>query len=420
MSLLVIQIPAKPHQRARELRNGADGPGPAAASSEFSFVWSSDGRAVDRPGRSAPALMPKADRVVAVLSDIDTSWQRILIPQAPASRMRAALAGALEEMLLDDPATAHFALGPQSRAGEVGLVAVTDKRWLERELAAIEQSHLSVDKVVPAAWPTEPPLGHFSATGASDGATGSIRLTWADLNGVAVLGLDGSLARALLPPPAILGGGFSASPAAAATAEAWLGVAVGILTDSERLLRAAESPWNLRQFDLARRHKSSRALRDMWRALLSPQWRPVRYGLVALLAVQLIGLNAWAAQLRSELADKRSEMVSLLRSSFPKVTGILDAPVQMRREVQELRAVAGKPGGADLEPLLLAAASAWPAGKAPAQNLRFEPGRLSIGADDWLPAEIDRFTSQLRASGYTVVVADGRLQLTPAPARGTS
>ena len=39
---------------------------------------------------------------------------------------------------------------------------------------------------------------------------------------------------------------------------------------------------------------------------------------------------------------------------------MLDAPVQMRRETEALRAAAGKAGDTDLEPMLQAAASAWP------------------------------------------------------------
>ncbi|WP_418316801.1 type II secretion system protein GspL [Piscinibacter sakaiensis] len=418
MSLLVIQIPTKPRQRARLLRHEGDGTSASSASSEFEFVWSADGSACDKTGRSAPALMPKADRVVAALADTDVSWHKLLIPKAPANRMPAALAGLLEEALLEDPATTHFALAAQARPGAIDFVAVTDRRWLQRELAAIEQSHLSVDRIVPMAWPVDPPLGHFSTTGATAGGTEAVALSWADANGVAIVGLDGSLARALLPTEPAAGTRFSASPAAAAAAEGWLGAPVDLLTDPQRLLQAAQSPWNLRQFELARRHKGSRALRDAWRGLLGPAWRPVRIGLVALLVVQLVGLNAWAAQLRGDIGAKRAEMVNLLRGSFPQITGILDAPLQMRREVETLRAAAGKPGGSDLEPLLLAAAAAWPAGKAPAQNLRFEPGRLSIAADDWLPPEIDRFSARLRASGYNVALAEGRLQIGPAPARG--
>lgn len=412
MSLLVIQIPPKPRQRARGQRVGPDSATTLPPSAEFHHVWSSDGRQPDRFGRCAPALMPKADSVIAVVSDTDVSWHRLLIPKAAPNRLRAALAGLMEEVLLEDTANAHFSLGPQSRPGEIGLVAVTDRRWLSAELAALEQANQSVDRVAPGAWPVDPPAGHFFMADAADETDSGIRLSWADANGVAVLGLQGGLARALLPTTPAPETRFSASPAAAATAEQWLGAPVSLMTENERLLQAANSSWNLRQFDLARRHKSSRALRDIWRLVLGPAWRPFRIGLAALLVVQLIGLNAWAAHLKSQINTKRAQTVSLLQATFPQITGVLDAPLQMRREVQTLRTIAGKPGGSDLEPLLSVAAAAWPAGKPPAEMLRYEPGRLSFAAPGWTPAEIDSFRSQLRASGYAVVAADGQLQLT--------
>ncbi len=420
MSLLVIQIPSKPRLRARGLRQGADGDKPQSAVIEFAHVWSSDGRQVDRHGRCAPALMPKADQVVAVVGDADISWHKLLIPKAPPNRMRAALAGMMEEVLLDDAVLAHYALGPQAKPGEVGSVAVTDRRWLSSELESLELANLSIDRVVPVAWPVEPALGHFTTAGSADDSGDNVNLSWADGNGVAALSLQGGLARALLPQTLAPEVRFSATPAAAAAAEAWLGAPVSVLTENERLLEAANSPWNLRQFELLRRHKGTRALRDSWRSFLGPQWRPVRFGLVALLAVQLIGLNLWASHLNSQVADKRAEMVNLLQTSFPQVTGVLDAPLQMQREVQTLQVLAGKPGAADLEPMMLAAAAAWPVGKPPVENLRFEPGQLSLPAAEWRPEEIERFSSQMQAIGYTVTVAEGRIQLTQAGRRGSS
>lgn len=419
MSLLVIQIPPKPRLQARGHRSGSGTEAvdtPAVA--EIAYAWSSDGRQVERHGRAAPALLPKADSVIAVLADVDVSWHRLLIPKAPANRLRAALAGMLEEALLDDAERAHYALGPGAKSGEIGMIAVTDGRWLGEQLAILDRADLPVDRLAPVSWPVEPSVGHFTSAAAA-GSGDAVHLSWADSNGVAVLDIQGGLARALLPPTMPAEVRFSATPAAAAAAEAWLGAPVSLLTEHERLLHAATSPWNLRQFELARRNKGSRALRDGWRSLLGPAWRPARIGLAVLVLVQLVGLNLWAAQLRGQVSDKKAEMVSVLQTTFPQVTGILDAPLQMSREVQTLRAQAGIPGPADLEPLMFAAAAAWPAGKPPAEAVRFEPGRLSLPAADWRPDEIERFNAQLQAVGYSAVVADGRLQLGPTPRRGS-
>ena len=73
-------------------------------------------------------------------------------------------------------------------------------------------------------------------------------------------------------------------------------------------------------------------------------------------------------------------MTELLRSSHPQVRSILDAPVQMQRETELLRAASGRAGAEDFETLLALAAVAWPDGQPPVQQVRFEAGRLMIAA----------------------------------------
>jgi general secretion pathway protein L len=415
MSLLVIQISPKPRLHAREQRGAVAAAELTAGPTEFSFVWSPDGQQVAQQGRCTAPLLPKADSVVAVVGDADLSWHRITLPKAPPARLRAALAGVLEEALLDDADQAHLALAPQARPGEATWVAAAHRSWLAGELNALEAAQVFVDRVVPSAAPMDTPVGHFSL--APSGTGELLRLCWAHAEGVATVSLQGGLARALLPQPLPPEARFTASPGAAALAETWLGAPVGLVTDAARLLQAAQSPWDLRQFDLVRRHRGSRALRDGWRALLGPEWRPVRVGLVVLVAVQLIGLNLWAWTLRDRLTDKRAQMTQVLQASFPQVRAVLDAPVQMEREVQQLRSQAGKAGGADLEPLLLAAAAAWPPGRPPVDNLRFEPGRLSLAAAGWSPDDVAAFGARLRAGGLAIEQSEGRLTISRA-ARG--
>ena len=175
-----------------------------------------------------------------------------------------------------------------------------------------------------------------------------------------------------------------------------------------------------RQFDLARRSRGIRALRDVARRLQSPAWRPLRLGLGALVVTQLVGLNAWAWHLRSTLDSRRAAEVALLKSTFPQVSAVLDAPVQMRREVAQLRTAAGKADEGDLEPLLQAAASAWPADAAAAEQLRFEPGRLTLTAANWSPEQTAQFRDRLRPQGLQVESVEGRLVLSRARSPGSA
>ena len=78
-------------------------------------VLSHDGLAVAQTGRCAPALMPKADSVVAVVPVGDIAWHRPVLPKAPPSRLRQALVGVFREVVLLVPARR---MGPQLLLGK--------------------------------------------------------------------------------------------------------------------------------------------------------------------------------------------------------------------------------------------------------------------------------------------------------------
>jgi len=412
MSVLVIQLPPRDRLRAR---SAADTAAAWRLPQEWSFVLSSDGRTVAQAGQAPLALMPRADSVVLLLAEADVGWHRVPIPRAPAARVRAALAGVMEESLLDDDEALHLALGPGAAAGREGWVAVTHRPWLQAALAALEGAGRTVERVLPAGVPTaaaaDPARGHFFVADAGDEAVPWLTLARAD--GVVCLRLAGGLARSLLPA-ADEAVHWTATPAAAAAAEQWLGAPVPLMSDAERALEAARGATNLRQFELAPRHRGSRVVRAGARRFLSAEWRPVRVGLGVLAALHLLGLNAYAWQQRAALADKRQAMSELLRATHPGVRTVLDAPLQMQRETERLRAAAGRAGDNDLEVLLAVAASAWPDGQGPVQALRFETGQLTLTAPAWAEAQQAQFRERLRGAGFAAEFSEGRLTVTRA------
>jgi general secretion pathway protein L len=109
-------------------------------------------------------------------------------------------------------------------------------------------------------------------------------------------------------------------------------------------------------------------------------------------------------------------MNELLRSAHPGVRAVLDAPLQMQRETDRLRAAAGQPGQADLEALLAAAAAAWPDGQGPVQTLRFEPGRLTLSAPGWAEPQVTQFRERLKSAGFSAEFADGHATVARATA----
>jgi general secretion pathway protein L len=413
MSILVIQLPARERLASRK----SEALPAAVVPTEFDYVFSVDGNSVVRTGRSAPALWPKADSVVAVLADNDVSWHRINIPKAPAARLRAALAGAMEEVLLDEDPALHFALAVDSFPGRNGWVGVMHKPWLQAMLAALERTGLQIERLIPASAPGKGTRGHFF--NAETGNAEATALVLSGPNGVVCVRLAGALARKLQPSPQIAVH-WTATPEATGAAERWLGAAVDLRTEAARVLKAARSDHNLRQFDLATRTRGTRALRDATRRFMSAEWRPVRIGLASLVALQLVGLNAYAWQQRRGLAEQRAAMTQLLRDTHPGVRTVLDAPAQMQRETERLRAAAGRPGDGDLEVLLTAAAAAWPDGQGPVQMLRFETGRLTVAASGWGEPQVAQFRSRLASSGFVAELTEGRISITRSAARGAA
>jgi len=406
MSTLVIQLPARARLQsgAENARAAAEG----ASSAELTYALTPDGLGQAQHGQAVASLLPKADNVVVVLGDTDVSWHRITLPKAPAARLSAAMAGVLEEQLLDDPTAMHLALAPGATGGQACWVAAVDKAWLTAELRALEKAGLHVERAVPISWPEDTPMGHFSAPFGAD-AGAPMQLTWSDANGVAAISVQGALARQMLPLWAAQPARWSAHPAVAAPAERWLGRNVLVLSDDQRMLQAVRSLWNLRQFDLAARHRGSLALRDGWRRFRSTAWRPVRWGLICLVALQVLGLNLWAWHQQRQVDERRLATTQLLRSTHPQIRAVLDAPVQMQRETDTLRSAAGRAGDTDLETLLGVVAAAWPAGQAPLANLKFDNGRLSFGANGWAEAQIAQLRAQLSSSGWDLNASNGVL-----------
>jgi general secretion pathway protein L len=109
-------------------------------------------------------------------------------------------------------------------------------------------------------------------------------------------------------------------------------------------------------------------------------------------------------------------MTALLKAAHPGVRAVLDAPVQMQRETERLRAAAGRPGDGDLEAVLGAAALAWPDGQGPVQALRFESGQLTLAAPGWGEPQMTPLRERLRSTGYEADLAEGMISVRRAAA----
>lgn len=395
MSSLFIHLPAPP----------------VTSASEYAYVLSVDGRSPDRVSSAPAALLPAAHgagaETVAVVPAGELSWHRLEWPRGlqPASpRLRAALEGLLEEHLLDDPQALHFGVAPHARAGEPAWVAVCDRAWLGACLQALDAAGRGVTRIVPEIAP-EAPVARYVL-----GDPEHAMLVARSPNGVVTLPLS---ATSLTLLPALPEGALCfAEPAVAEHAEALLQQPLVLQPAAERWLQAAQSDWNLAQFDLARTGRA-RAIRRLatlgaqW--LRAPRWRPARWGLVLLLVANLAGLQVWAWQERAALDARREAVRATLTRSFPQAPPGADALVQMEREVAALHQATATPARGDLETLLGALAAAAPTRIA--SGLDYTRGTLRARGLAWTATDLRAAEPALHAQGLNATLQGDTLVL---------
>jgi general secretion pathway protein L len=343
-------------------------PSQAAGAPEYDFVRTPDGQELDAQGRAPVGLLPaqRGTEVVAVVPARALSWHRISLPErvlrnllsgrAEPAKVRGVLAGVLEEQLLDEPERLHFAVFAADSAD--AWVGVCERAWLQTALQALEEAGFRVGRIVAECTPAVD--GRALAWLSAELEPAQMLLCSAQ--GVSLLPLLPSTRGLALAHPELE---VLAEPAVMELAQHHFGSQVRLQTLSERLLRAAQSPWNLAQLELSaspggRLHKR---LAAGWQQLVqAPQWRPLRWGVLALLLVQLVGLNALAWRQRSLLSQQRSAIAAVLQQTFPDVSLVVDAPLQMQRAVDDLARARGVGGDTDLGRVLSLIGPLAPAG----------------------------------------------------------
>jgi len=371
-------------------------------SAEFAYAVTIDGTVVERQGSAAAALLPMPARagteLVAIVPAAMLSWHRVELPKgtpATSPRLRAVLEGLLEDQLLDEPEAMHFALQPQPGAGGAVWVATCDRAWLRTALQMLEDANRPVARVVPEFAPEGEMVLHAL------GDPQQPMLVAAGAEGITLL----PLATSSLPllPPGAQGAPCVAEPAVAGVAEQVLQRRPELRQAPQRWLAAARSGWDLAQFEFSRsgRTRVLKRLGTAWADVLAaPQWRPARWGAVLLVALNLVGLNAWAWRERAALDGKREAMRQMLTQTFPQVKTVVDAPIQMEREVAALRQVTGASSGRDLESMLAALSLSSPPQRA-AQGIDFAEGQMRVKGMSLSADEARAVATALRGQGYT-------------------
>ena len=339
----------------------------------------SDGHNVLRSATGAAAtLSTHAGEVVAVVPHSRLSWLRVQLPPAShGPRLQSVLHGLLEDRLLDDPQHLHIVLAPDAeelaRTGGETMVAVCDKTWLREALAPLQAAGLTVQRIVPELSPSDTPVLHVMGE--------------PDLSNSVLSHAHGVT---LLPPNTAQWRAFAelsqddlqiqAEPAMVARVQSTLQRQSMLQSAAQRWVKSSQSDWDLAQGEWAqgRAQRLQRQAQAAWQALLhAPAWKPVRWGALALVALQVLGLNALAWREGSALQAQQASLQNILKTTFPSVTLVIDAPLQMQREVDALQQKSGAASSTDLEPLLAALAGVLPADQTP-QQIHFSNHALRV------------------------------------------
>lgn len=335
---------------------------------EYEFLQLSDDLQPTAQGRAEAALLPafqaRSTALVAVLPARALSWHAVAVParvrdgllrgRTDPVRRRALLTGLLEEHLLEDPEQLHFAVfaAPQDRLW----VATCDRRWLAQALQPLEAAGYAVTRLVAEAVPrAEAPQQAWLCAGMEPA-----QLLLSAAQGVAVLPLSAAALAYVRAQGTV---DFFAEPALLGLAEQMTGAPVTLQTPAQRMQLAAQSPWNLAQGEISPSHRGrllKRVLEAWQQWMHAPAWRPMRWGVLALLVVQVLALNAMAWKQRADFAERRAAVQAILLQTFPEVQVVVDAPVQMQRAVDALAVGRGVATGPDVGRVLAALAALAP------------------------------------------------------------
>lgn len=381
-------------------------PLPGSSQIELAYAMVASSGALTSQGRAVPALLPKADQATLIVPPQAMSWHAAQLPKMPrgisAEKTQAMLAGVLEEQLLDDPAHLHLVAFPSLKASSdaehLTWVAAVQKSWLQEAIATMQDARLPLASIVPQTLPSE--TAHWHVSGSSDAPW----LTCADGQGVMSLPLRQTAWVPALPEGAAL----TAEPAVAALTEHLLGQRATVFQGPQiawQSLQAAQANGvDLAQGALAvagrgRAWQSFTAgLADM---LAAPAWRPLRWGLALLLVANVIGLNAWSYKQASALDAKRTEMKQLLTQSFPNVKVVVDAPLQMQRELSNLRQSQGQLSGRDFESIYGRFSGLAGMNNAP-DAIEFVANEVQIRGSGLAASQLDALLPRLQYAGLQV------------------
>ncbi len=356
-------------------------------------------------GNAAFADMPAADQVDVVMPASRVLFTRVNLPPANAAKTRQLLPFAVEDKLLANPENIHAVAGIREQNGDTP-VAVIDKGWVNELIAKLQLAKIHATSLVPET--TLPPLPPDGWCMVWDGIRGFVRtgaMGGLSLDGGDIvtppLGLTLTLdeARAHNTAPqkiVLLTADGKGEPDLLRWSEA-LGLPVihgGAWTHAHA--NPQGSNVNFLQGNLAPSRKMADTL-----ARTKPLWI-----LAALIPLLHLGATTvdWVL-LKNQKSSLQSQMTERFKKVFPDAKVIVDAPLQMNRNLADLRRAGGVADASDFLPLLgsfSAALAATPNARTTA--MQYEKGRLQIDVSLTNAEAAETLRGKLQAAGHSAKV----------------
>ena len=391
-------------------------PAQRQAQAEWDFVLTDSRARVTQSSQAQVALLPKTESdIVGVIPWQQLSWHQVHVPSnmkrllvarnasAPSvlesgsnqpSKSQTLMQGLLEEQTLQDLSSLHWIAKPVDFAGQLGgsaaqeprsanpaaspsrdpstaasadttntlWVACCDKLWLRQTLQTLESAGLTPQRLVPEL----EPVGGLGAKWYGLRLGGALHVVLCTNQSVAGFNKETWLAMTAGDrTPALSAVGASpldprgaqiyATPESIAEASEVLGVTPELQTKAQRLVLASFSEWDFAQGEWAQgasrrwRKSMQKAWQVFWHAR---EYQLAKWGLLGLLTLQLVALNASSWQQSQSLQAQTLAMKGILLSTFPQVQVVVDPALQMQRELERLRQRKAVASPGDFERLL--------------------------------------------------------------------
>jgi general secretion pathway protein L len=369
--------------------------------SNCNWVLLDDAGAQRDAGTSPLAAMPHADEAIAIVASDRVLTTAAELPRLKRNKLETALPFLLEDRLLDDASTVHVTPGKKLADGRTVLYAL-DKEWLSRFLAACASAKLRLRSVVPE-FCLLPQRGDEWSV-AWDGTQGFMAM-----NGQMGCALDqGGNSRM----PALLQLHLHRAPPSA----------LRLFTLGNEM---ATPDWDSRVpllfeqqlFDWRKAAIPSDTPNLLWGKFAPPPrigelWlvlRPALMVLLLLFCVEAALSNIEWAVLAHEKRQLSNAMTDTFRESFGSDAVVVDAPLQMRRNLAHLRHAAGVSDEADFLPLLerFSAATDDLPGRL-LNTVRYENGKLDVEMQLSGAHAIDDLRRRMAEAGLSTQLMDTR------------